>query len=109
MEKLEKCTFTIDDQDYFEGYHYPSIRWNGWACPYFTKEEGLRIAEKTNNSIIYDAEKDCFRETYQSFEEEEPNEYGSTVIDGMKLYAIGSGVWVWDDVENDGIVGIQKQ
>lgn len=58
--------FTINDWDRaFEGYTNGE-HWNGWACPRFNKEVGLKLIEYMKNEAglnwnhFYDEAHDCF-------------------------------------------------
>lgn len=43
-----KGKFQIEDGPIYEGYTNGN-HWNGWACPYFTREAADEIAEAENN------------------------------------------------------------
>ena len=102
--KLKKSYFNLDIcNEYYEGYHDPSYRWNGWAVPCFTKE----IAEKIIQNIFTD-DCECSKVTYDKGK----NEYVA-IIDGEEeiyemntintdeginqVYFIGAGYWRWED------------
>ena len=75
-------------------------KWNGWDCPLFTKEIGLRMCESLtmdNCKLTYDESKDCFIADFPY--EDVTSEYEGTDynIDGelVRLYPIGSEEWVW--------------
>lgn len=106
----------VTDGTSFEAYT-KGERWNGFATPFFTREEGLRLMEMmsaTNklNGIpedsyhyFYTADdgidafitqdddqvKDGIFEQWDVAEERGPN--------GEKLYPIGAWAWVWTEVE----------
>jgi hypothetical protein len=104
-----------DDRDLFEGYTHGEY-WNGWACPYFTLEEGKRLIAYLNDlhkqegyenmpvptqKHRYDAETDQFY-IMDDNDEYEPLIYGRVDIEGLPpLYEIGSWYWVWSDVLDD--------
>lgn len=81
--------------------------WNGWACPYFTKEiaEAVLIASRKNGyNYAYDQEQDVFVVKA----EHEPDNYESEVFEGEKLkfgdeeitvYGIGAYSWIWEVCE----------
>lgn len=59
---LQKAYFRIDDSKFYEGWHNPQHRWNGWACPWFSKETLLEIAadialilddNPTSDSVVF--------------------------------------------------------
>jgi len=42
------ATFSLGDEPdrlIVNGYHQPEVKWNGWECPYFTKEDADKIVE----------------------------------------------------------------
>ena len=103
-EPLKPAVFTIEDVNQYDGYD-EEYSWNGWACPWFTKEVGEQIASDLGGLMKFDANKDTFVYTY-------PYEDGSDVevdyfvgadietVDGTKhLYPIGNKSWIWDTVE----------
>ena len=71
--------------------------WNGWACPYFEKAEVERmnawLPKEYGEKLVYDKEHDIFNcvgpddSIVESF-------YGID-INGIRLYPIGSGSWLW--------------
>ena len=99
---MKKTLFTIDGiEAVFEGYTDGS-HWNGWACPWFTKEVAEQIMRINNAYYIfgewqmrYDAGKDAF---IREYEDEEPDIFQGKDIDGLHLYPIGNMSWVWDDL-----------
>lgn len=115
MTPLKKKKFCIEESAWYEGYHDPEIRWNGWACPYFTFDqakamcEGFQAEGEAFNKEFHpgnpDAEAfkwvyvellDCF---VIGMADGEPEAYGAHQMDTedgpMKLYAIGAWGWVW--------------
>ena len=75
-------------------------KWNGWECPLFTKEIGLKICEAmqhTNTKLSYSAEKDCFVANYTDDDITSEYEGSDYVVDDelVRLYPIGSAEWVW--------------
>ena len=83
-------------------YLMEGMRWNGWACPMFTREQGecLQFEEWTGASIRYDADQDAFVVS-NAVEPGEDEVFPATVreIDGepVTLYPIGTMSWCWDD------------
>lgn len=80
--------------------------WNGWATPYFTLEQGLKLCEKMP-SVRYDAGSDAFIATDEHQDPEDREQpFEATEIQTaegpLKVYGIGAGFWVWewaDEVE----------
>lgn len=94
---MKQAKFAIDtfpDQS-FEGYSNGE-EWNGWACPYFTLEEGQKILRAHNSNGLkgmFDKIADQF-----VFENVDENEFYPAIIeDGVKLYPIGNGSWIWEE------------
>lgn len=78
----------VDDND----------RWNGWLCPYFKAEDVHLIQEMLDlidddDVVEYDADEDAFvvRDVVDGDEEW----YYGKDVDGMHLYPIGAGCWIW--------------
>ena len=74
-------------------------RWNGWAMPYFTRENGRRVCEIVDN-MRYDESQDAFvapsdDESYEVFRSQ------VLVVEGkeVQVYAIGTGSWWWAPVD----------
>lgn len=97
---LRQSRFTIEalPGEAFDGYSIGE-NWNGWACPYFTFEEAIRIADAhekiLNVKITYKDSDDMF--ILNPIDEVE--EYASILIAGKKLYPMGSFSWIWEEVE----------
>lgn len=102
-------------QKYFEigdgKVRYPGYtrgeRWNGFACPYFTKEVGQQIAKDGSTEdyyLIFDEKKDrfvyhdcdCDQLEYEVFEGED------IIVDGenIHVYPIGAFSWIWSDYDH---------
>lgn len=67
MKPLSKSIFSIDGGERFRGYTRGN-HWNGWACPMFTKEEGLKIIKAFTTEeypMYYDEIKDAFVVQYE--------------------------------------------
>ena len=95
---MKKAILAIDSvEQTFEGYVEPRD-WNGWACPWFTKEVGFEIM-KANNKVCpdypmaYNAKTDAFY--YYSDPDFEPEEYKGCDVNGEHLYPIGNCSWIW--------------
>lgn len=98
---MKKSLFTIDGfEGIFEGYTQGQ-HWNGWACPYFTKEVAETIMNANNKyadedfKMSYNADTDTFVRPY---DEDENEEFQGIDIDGIHLYPIGTMCWIWDDL-----------
>ena len=76
-------------------YLDPEEEWNGFARPWFTKEEALKMNEwlpEFEDGLVYDEENDMFYTTYDT---EYREEFHGRDIDGYHLYPIGNGSWTW--------------
>lgn len=108
---LRRGMFSIDDGGGdtalgpYAGYTRGQT-WNGWACPYFTKEVADQLAalwnrEPTNGmGCTYDAASDTY--TFLDTQNDmEPDTYTGEdhEVNGqtLRLYPIGNGSWVWDE------------
>jgi hypothetical protein len=96
---MKKTEFVIDT---FPGLKISGFTagadWNGWACPYFTFEEGQKIADahkSRGGKTWFDEMKDQF--IFEIGGEEEF--YSSININDQKLYPIGSESWIWEESE----------
>lgn len=100
---MHKAVFTIGEYPKaYIGYTSGKL-WNGWATPYFEKEEAIRVAEGFNECAEYPMQYD---EVYDQFyildkETEELEKWkGEDIVtaEGTKhLYGIGAYSWVWDE------------
>jgi hypothetical protein len=108
---LVPAKFAIADEPGYEGWHFPATRWNGWACPYYTKEVGLQIVENMKkwvdpNHARYNGETDTFEFAYYpdgnvSEQGTEIDSFESCEIKGPggeTLYCIGGWCWCWNVV-----------
>lgn len=91
----------------------PAVQWNGWACPFFTKEQGMDLVHQTNRAELagyhawYEEDGDYF--VFTSDDDTEPERFGPVVTgEGKGLYPIGAWCWTWyamwveDHVEENG-------
>ena len=108
---MRKAIFTLDplgDQT-FSGYTDGGL-WNGWAVPSFPKEEAERLVSVWNAlgyKADYDGANDFFRFASMDqagnpdpdlSDEEDAEHFGSVMHDGLILYPIGAGSWIWDEI-----------
>lgn len=78
--------------------------WNGWACPYFERDEAERVLRYSESNGFYWQ----FRPNVDAYEvrldrnssNQEPELFQGTVIqaDGqeLKVYPIGAYSWIWE-------------
>ena len=101
---MRKTRFVIDtNEQTYEGYT-DGRRWNGWECPWFTKEVADEIMKALNNEDIraeYDSKKDSYL-VYFDDDADGPYEFDGADVkteDGsMHLYPVGAWCWIWDEV-----------
>jgi len=100
-----------------DAYMDTEYRWNGWVCPWFTKEQAEAFMAQANANCDaagggqgtgrthYDEAKDAYVVDNNEGEGEdgEPDVFeGEDVeVDGkiLHLYPIGNTCWIWDEVE----------
>ena len=104
-----KAWFTFDDETYFEGYHVPNRRWNGFATPAFPLSE-LKAYQKIYGGIDGFAQitidDDGRVWVVEAGYENEPafELFPATVetVDGVRvLYGLGAYCWTWFDKKTD--------
>lgn len=96
---MRKTEFTIDT---FQGLKLTGFTdddgYDGWACPYFMSDEAQKIVEAhnaTGQKAWFDENDDQF-----VFEINDDTEFYQAVeSSGQKLYPIGNGSWIWEEVE----------
>jgi hypothetical protein len=100
MAAMRLAKFTIDpygDAE-FEGFTADE-HWNGWACPYFTREQAMRIVEAHNRigggHARYDEATDSFLFSFASPDEEDA--FLAVNIGGRTLYPVGAFCWIWEE------------
>lgn len=106
--KFRKSTFAIDDNPSFPGYTY-GAHWNGWACPYFTKETAIEIMQfyyptlpashKEEQFWGYNPKEDYFIGGNIDHDDVMAWEGTDIEIDGetIRVYPIGAWAWIWSD------------
>lgn len=96
---MQPAKFIIDFLEgcEFEGYTRGED-WNGFACPYFTFDQAQQIVEawrETGYKAFYSDKNDEFSFEMQSGE---TDRFPSISTDGVKVYPIGNGCWIWSEV-----------
>lgn len=100
--RYTKTVFSIDGEGAFIGMYDPSENWNGWARPYFTREETKRILEElrenediikweilqSNAVLVYD--NPAIHDT-----DGKPSIWIGEEINGKIYFPIGAGAWTW--------------
>ncbi len=89
----------------FQGYTSDD-HWNGWECPFFAREEGLRIMEAWNsqnedeeNSGRGVARYDDLSDRFEFALGDEVDTFEAQMVEGLKLYPIGAYGWCWEERE----------
>jgi hypothetical protein len=103
---MRKALFQINEGPVYIGYTNGDL-WNGWATPYFTLEEALKLQNEINRGggarMLYDSRADKFYLQYEN--DDEPYIWKGEDIqteDGIKhLYGIGAYSHIWDDLDDD--------
>lgn len=110
---LKKTIFNIDGMPYFIGYT-AGQHWNGWACPFFTKEVCQAICDYImsdgtyEQKAFYDEKKDTFFVCTPDNVEDDSPDGVQEQADGadretedgtLHLYAFGAYNWIWDDLD----------
>jgi hypothetical protein len=106
MPNFHEAEFIIESipNIVFRGYT-DGDTWNGWACPYFIREEAERVltlSEANGFAWHYDTEQDAFicRNTSDPVEyEPEVFQTIQAKLDGdgeLPLYGVGSYSWIWE-------------
>src|SRR5579859_4552222 len=88
---LVRSSFTIDAVEAFEGWYDPDVRWNGFACPLFEREEADRVASAFG--LRYAEADDAYSD--------DTDMYVGTERQGLHLYAIGAQGWTWLDKDSE--------
>ena len=108
-QALTAASFVLEpwEGQTFSGYTIGHT-WNGWACPLFTKAAAEQIIEAWHRggyAADYDATSDTFRfapiDTQEApdldlGDEDVAEQFGAVEIDGLTLYRVGAGAWVWE-------------
>ena len=102
--KLKKAEFSLEGTEWFAGFSSGKT-WNGWACPYFTLEQGKKVMAALNESddvdpprMGYFSHSDQFVVVHTSCEVETYKGIKNPV-GGEKLYPIGAMGWCWYERE----------
>jgi hypothetical protein len=97
-----RSTFEIEGVDErFSGWT-DGRRWNGWAMPFFEFSEAERVFQVlTQGKGAFDSERDCFsiRNTDGEDETWEGKQVPTLGEKIVKVYAIGAGSWIWDEIQ----------
>lgn len=95
--RLRAARVSLDDSPAVECRLDPADRWNGWACPFFTREQLpalFAMLEEGDSKGRLDDD-DIVRVVSPDYGEDEPEEFESTIVDGVQMWAVGAWCWVW--------------
>lgn len=99
----EKISVTLWGNEFFEAYSTGET-WNGWKCPYFTKEVADKLMtyllkEGAMEKAYYDAEKDAYVLHVADADADEIEVWESEITkindEIIKVYPIGVFSWCW--------------
>jgi hypothetical protein len=88
-----------------DAYIIANESWNGWAMPYFTREqlEAYISWQNATNCANFDEAEDVVKVILDPDDSEWTYKYGGEdiVVDGKTLhvYGVGAGDWAWSEVE----------
>lgn len=102
---MRKTKFVIcDNKKNYEGYTDGTL-WNGWECPWFTKEVTEEIMKDLNKEGVeteYNKDTDSY---IVECEGSDPDIFDGADIkteDGIQhLYPIGAWCWIWDEIQSE--------
>ena len=93
--RLTPSTVSFD-----EGPTFPCLlhcnTWNGWAMPYFTKEQADVVVASGVGPFAYDEATDTYSYTPDPTYPEDVDTYGAVEYEGQKVYGIGAGSLCWN-------------
>ena len=89
----------------FDGYTNGEL-WNGWACPYFTRAQAMKIVAAHNTlgdgQARYDESADSFVFSFNDGEADTQDAFPVVNIEGRALYPIGAFCWIWEESATTG-------
>jgi hypothetical protein len=95
--------------DIYDAIHDPTIRWNGWLCPSFTRETVEQMA--TDFDKAASEYEDMDRITFDGddvlihspvYEAEDGYKPERITPDADGLYSVGAFAWCWYDADDEG-------
>jgi arginyl-tRNA synthetase len=112
---MKQGVFTIDgNQTAYIGYT-AGASWNGWATPYFEKDEAIRMMRDFNahhqGTMTYNEATDTFR-VYDTMcgDYEEWEGFNGETEHGIKhLYGIGAYCWIWDELTDEDALHLAQE
>lgn len=98
-----EITVALDELAAYEAYT-KGEHWNGWECPYFTREVAEQVLTELEREWVFNTETDSFEALPVGLIDDETDAYQyqgiTAVIDGTetRLYPIGAYSWCWYSV-----------
>ena len=94
MAKFIASTFTVDGETFYPGEFDPARSWNGFACPRFTADTALQIAQ---DQILESGGKCVYSEPDGAISIRFPGDEEADVIapDPEGFYWVGAWSWTW--------------
>ncbi len=87
-------TFTLNGEQFYDGFYFPSVRWNGFYVPYFTKEVAEQMLEDMKiRNFVFGWHYDAIADSFIVYDDEVDNE--EYEVTGSGHYSIGGFFWVW--------------
>lgn len=113
LPMLQPGQFSMDflEKKSYPGYTFGQL-WNGWACPFFSKEVTLKILKELTNqknssiTFSFDQEFNTFFVFDSNNSEDDPPDIASgqdiliSQDHHIHLYPLGSQTWCWYPSEN---------
>lgn len=103
--KLKKGFVHIADigLEPIEAFILEGETWNGWAIPFFTKEQAIEALEKINSLLDYGFSYEFKDEELiiTDNEDEYHEETRRTTYKGKTLYGVGAWWWIWTECEEE--------
>lgn len=103
--RLTKFRIESFESATFEGFT-KSEYWNGWDCPYFTRDQAQKILTVHNTLISpverkllahYDAATDAFVFPLENGDDE-LEAFAAFTEGGLTYYPVGAFCWIWEEV-----------
>lgn len=94
---MRKARFVLDclPNHTWVGYTDGGL-WNGFACPFFTVEEGWRL----HAALVQMAEQEGYDHDQVDIEWR-PEDFRLWHEDDLALYGIGAWEWTWEEVQDE--------
>jgi hypothetical protein len=92
----------LDDSPTFEALYDPTVRWNGWLCPYLDRANTEKLVDLMNEwakkypeggSFAWDG--DVVVETVEDGDETHVDRHEPIIVAGTQRWTIGAFSWVW--------------